>query len=154
MGYEKDRETVKWRCPARHAGVPCPSAAKCNADKDYGLVVRVKCTDDLRRHPALARSTKQFERRYKGRTAVERVNGRLKIFWGVDDGNVVGARRFHAHVGVVMVVHVALARCLAGQPRWVGRLSGVSLSPMAEALRRRDEAAAGAEELPEPEAVA
>ena len=44
---------------------------------------------------------------------MERVNARLKIFWGVDDGNVVGARRFHAHVGVVMVVHLALARWLA-----------------------------------------
>jgi Transposase DDE domain len=152
IGYEKERETVKWRCPARHAGVPCPSEAKCNADKEYGLVVRVKCTDDLRRHPAMARATKQFERRYKGRTAVERVNGRLKIFWGVDDGNVVGARRFHAHVGVVMVVHVALARWLAAQPRWEGRLSGISLSPIAQALRRLDEEAAGEATAPEPDA--
>jgi len=139
IGYEKDRGTVKYRCPAKHAGLPCPSLEKCNEGKQYGLVVRVKCEEDLRRFPAIGRATKQFERRYKGRTAVERVNGRLKIFWGVDDGNVVGARRFHAHVGVVMVVHLALALWLAKQPRWEGSLSAVSLSPIAQALARLDE---------------
>lgn len=139
IGYEKDRETIKYRCPAMHDGLPCPSLEKCNGEKKYGLVVRVKCEEDLRRFPPIARATKQFERRYKGRTAVERVNARLKIFWGVDDGNVVGARRFHAHVGVVMVVHAALARWLAGQPRYEGSLSAVSLSPIAQALARLDE---------------
>jgi hypothetical protein len=139
IGYEKDRETVKYRCPAKQHGLPCPSLDKCSAGREHGLVVRVKCTEDLRRFPPIGRATKQFERRYKGRTAVERVNARLKLFWGVDDGNVVGARRFHAHVGVVMVVHLALARWLAQQPRWEGSLSAVSLSPIAQALAELDE---------------
>jgi hypothetical protein len=139
IGYEKDRETVKYRCPAKHDGLPCASLEKCNGEKKYGLVVRVNCEEDLRRFPAIGRATKQFERRYKGRTAAERVNARLKIFWGVDDGNVVGARRFHAHVGVVMVVHLALAKWLAKQPRWEGTLGAVSLSPIAQALARLDD---------------
>lgn len=139
IGYEKGRETIKYRCPARHDGLPCASEGKCNEGKSYGLVVRVKCEEDLRRFPAIGRATKQFERLYKGRTAVERVNARLKIFWGVDDGNVVGARRFHAHVGVVMVVHAALALWLAKQPRWEGSLSAVSISPIAQALARLDD---------------
>jgi Transposase DDE domain len=139
IGYEKGRETVKYRCPALHDGLPCPSLAKCNAGKSYGLVVRIKCEEDLRRFPAIGRATQQFERRYKGRTAVERVNGRLKVFWGVDDGNVRGSRRFHAHVGVVMVVHVALARWLATQPRWQGgSLGQMNLSPIAQALAHLD----------------
>ena len=50
---------------------------------------------------------------YKGRTAVERVNARFKVFWGIDDGQVYGSRRFHAHVGAVMVVHLAFATLLA-----------------------------------------
>jgi hypothetical protein len=139
IGYEKGRETIKYRCPAMHHDLPCPSREKCNSGKEYGLVVRVKCEEDLRRFPPIGRATKQFERRYKERTAVERVNARLKLFWGVDDGNVVGARRFHAHVGVVMVVHAALAVWLAKQPRWEGSLSAVSLSPIAQALARLDE---------------
>ena len=62
----------------------------CNAGKSYGKTVRVPRQVDPRRFPALPRATKKFERMYKGRTAVERVNGRLKIFWGVDDGNPMG----------------------------------------------------------------
>jgi hypothetical protein len=143
IGYEKGRETVKYRCPAAHHGESCPSMGKCNGEKKYGLVVRVACEEDLRRFPAIGRATKQFERRYKGRTAVERVNGRLKVFWGVDDGNVVGSRRFHAHVGVVMVVHLALARWLAGQPRREGTLGVGSLSPIAQDLARLDAEHAG-----------
>ena len=54
--------------------------------------------------------------------SVERVNARLKIFWGVDDGNLVGGRRFHAMVGAGLVVHVALATLLAAAPRREGTL--------------------------------
>jgi hypothetical protein len=151
IGHEKERGTVKWRCPAKHDGLPCASLEKCGEGRAYGLTVRVKCEDDLRRHPAIPRSTKQFERLYKGRTSVERVNARLKIFWGVDDGNVVGARRFHAHVGLVMVVHAGLALWLAKQPRWEGTLSSVSISPIAQALARLDAEADGESEK-EPDA--
>ena len=44
--------------------------------------MRVTREVDLRRFPPMPRATKKFERMYKGRTAVERVNARLKIFWG------------------------------------------------------------------------
>lgn len=147
IGYEKERETIKYRCPAMHSGTACASSEECNEGKTYGLTVRVDCTEDLRRFPPIGRATKQFERLYKGRTAVERVNARLKIFWGADDGNVVGGRRFHAHVGVVMIVHVALARWLARQPRYEGGPLGKTiLSPIAQALADLDEQHAATED--------
>jgi hypothetical protein len=136
VGYEKDRDSVKYRCPAAHQGWDCPSAAKCNDGRPYGLTARLPCELDLRRFPPIPRATKEFERRYKGRTAVERVNARLKIFWGADDGNVTGARRFHAFVGVVMVVHLLFATLLARAPRWEGTLGQTRLGPVAEALRQ------------------
>jgi hypothetical protein len=136
IGHEKERQTLKYRCPARHDGQPCASQDKCNAGKSYGLTVRVPQELDLRRFPPIPRATKQFERRYKGRTSVERVNARFKVFWGVDDGNVRGAYRFHAHVGAVLVVHAALATLLASAPRWEGGpLGQMQLSPIARALR-------------------
>ena len=122
IGHEPARGTVKYRCPARHGDWRCPSDARCNAGKSYGKTVRIRCEEDLRRFPAIPRATKQFERLYRGRTAVERVNGRLKVFWGADDGNLTGARRFHAQVGVVMIVHVGLATVLASAPRREGTL--------------------------------
>lgn len=135
IGYEPARATLKYRCPARHETWECPMSAQCNAGKSYGLTVRVDRTIDLRRFPALPRATQKFERQYKGRTAVERVNARLKVFWGVDDGNVTGSRRFVAQVGVVMVVHAAFATLLAAAPRREGTLGKLRLSPIAQALR-------------------
>jgi hypothetical protein len=134
IGHEAARGTLKYRCPACHHGLACPSAGVCNAGKRYGLTVRVKRDIDLRRFPPIPRATKTFERRYKGRTAVERVNARLKIFWGADDGNVTGAERFHANVGVVMLVHAGLATLLASCPRREGTLGRTRLSPIAQAL--------------------
>jgi hypothetical protein len=136
VGYEEGRGTVRYRCPARHEGWDCPSDAKCNAGRGWGLTARLPCELDLRRFPPIPRATREFERLYKGRTAAERVNARLKIFWGADDGNVTGARRFHAFVGAVLVVHLAFATLLARAPRWEGTLGQTRLGPVAEALRQ------------------
>lgn len=135
IGHEPARHTLKYRCPAKHEGWECPMSKICNAGKSYGLTVRVPREIDLRRFPELPRATKKFERLYKGRTAVERVNSRLKVFWGADDGNLRGARRFFAQVGVVMVVHAAFATLLAAAPRREGTLGKMRLSPIARALR-------------------
>ena len=134
VGYEAQRGTLKYRCPAKHEGWSCPHEGVCNADKAYGLTVRVKCEIDLRRFPPIPRATKQFERLYNGRTSVERVNARVKIFWGADDGNISGAQRFHGFVGVIMIVHAAFATLLAKNPRREGTLSKVSLGPIQKAL--------------------
>lgn len=137
IGYEPQRETLKYRCPAMHEGFECPMSKICNAGKSYGMTVRVPRDIDLRRFPSLPRATKKFERLYKGRTAVERVNARLKIFWGADDGNVTGSRRFFALLGVVLVVHGAFATLLAMAPRYEGTLGQTRLSPIAQALHGR-----------------
>ena len=137
MGHEAQRGTLKYRCPARHEGWSCPSDARCNGESRFGMVVRIKSALDLRRFPPIPRATRQFERLYKGRTAVERVNGRLKLYWGVDDGNVVGARRFHALVGVVMLVHLAVATTLARGKREVTSLGKTRLDPIAQALNEQ-----------------
>lgn len=135
-GHEKDRGTVKYRCPAVHEGWSCPSECICNDGRAFGKTVRIPQEIDLRRFPAIPRATKKFERLYKGRTAVERVNARLKVFWGADDGNINGARRFYAFVGAVMIVHLAFATILASTPRREGTLGKMRLSPIAKALQR------------------
>jgi hypothetical protein len=142
IGHEPERETLKYRCPAKHEGWECPMSATCNAGKSYGKTVRVPQATDPRRFPALPRATKKFERLYKGRTAVERVNARLKVFWGVDDGNVMGSRRFVARVGVVLAVHGVFATLLASAPRRAGTLGKINLGPIAAALQAKAEAEA------------
>jgi hypothetical protein len=94
----------------------------CNAGKSYGMTVRVPREVDFRRFPALPRTTKKFERMYKGRTPVKRVNARLKVFYGGDDGNVSGSRWFVAQGGVVLAVQVAFVTLLASAPRRIRTL--------------------------------
>lgn len=134
-GHEKSRGTLKYRCPAKVEGFRCASHKTCNAGKSYGLTVRVPQEIDLRRFPSIPRATPQFARLYKGRTSVERVNDRLKVFWGLDDGNVVGSRRFCAHVGAVLVVHLAFATLLAKAQRREGSFGTMTLSPIARKLQ-------------------
>jgi hypothetical protein len=135
VGYVPDRETHKYCCPAKHERWECPMSSFCNAQTEYGKTVRVNRDIVLRRIPALPRATKKFERLYKGRTAMERMNARLKNFWGLDDGNLKGASRFHAWVGAVMAVHAGFATLLASAPRYEGTLGKVRLSPIAKALQ-------------------
>jgi hypothetical protein len=141
IGHEAERGTLKYRCPAKHEDWSCPMSDICNAGKSYGKTVRIKQEEDLRRFPPIPRATKQFERLYKGRTAVERVNARMKIYWGADDGNLVGAPRFHGFLGTVLVVHIALATLLASLPRREGTLGRMKLSPIAAALQEQAVAA-------------
>jgi len=137
IGIEKSRGTLKYRCPARHEGWTCQSDKKCNGTSRYGKTVRVPLTIDLRRFPPIPRATKEFERRYNGRTAVERVNARCKLFWGADDGNITGAARFHGHLASIMLVHIGFANLLAMTPRHEGKsLSPVRLSVIARRLRQ------------------
>lgn len=135
FGFEKDRGTLKYRCPAKHEGWTCRSDKRCNGTKKYGKTKRVSCEIEPRRFCQVPRGTQKFKRLYKGRTAVERVNGRLKIFWGIDDGNVTGNQRFAAKFAAVMLTHIAFATLLARAERWEGTLRQTKLSPIANALR-------------------
>lgn len=134
VGYEKDRQCLKYRCPARQQNWRCPSERRCNQGRAWGLTLRVPQEQDLRRFPSIPRATQKFERLYNGRTSVERVNARLKVFWGADDGNVTGAARFWANVSTVMLVHLAFATLLAKTPRRDGTLGKLRLSPIQKAL--------------------
>ena len=55
VGHEAKRGTLKYRCPARHEGWTCPSDARCNEGRRYGLVARIKSEVDLRRFPPIPR---------------------------------------------------------------------------------------------------
>ncbi|WP_439630605.1 hypothetical protein [Gemmata sp.] len=90
---------------------------------------------ERRRFPSIPRATPQFERLCKGRTSVERENNRLKVFWGLDDGYVVGSRRVCAHVVAVRIIHSAFATLLANAQRQEGSFGTMKLSPAANKLQ-------------------
>jgi hypothetical protein len=90
---------------------------------------------DRRRLPAIPRATPQFERLCNGRTSVERVTDRMEVWWDLDDGNVVGARQFYAHVGAVLIVQLAFATPMAQVQRREGSFGTMKLTPIAKKLQ-------------------
>lgn len=104
-GFEKDRETLKYRCPARHYGLECAGLAQC----PVAGAVRITLSEDRRIFTPLARSSYAWEREYKKRTAVERVNSRLDVSFGFERHFIRGLKKMRLRVGLSLCVMLALA---------------------------------------------
>lgn len=140
IGYEPARETIMHRCPAIHECWTCEMSGICNASRAYGKTVCVRRQADHRCFPTVPRALRQVDWLYDGPTSVERISGRFKIFWSIDDGSIRAGRRFIASVGAEMVVRAACANVLAAAPRREGTtLGGTKLSPIPKSLRDRDQ---------------
>jgi len=104
-GFEKDRESLKYRCPARHYGIECAYSERCRV----GSGVRISLADERRVFTPLARSSYAWERLYKKRTAVERVNSRLDVSFGFEDHFIRGLKKMRLRVGLALVVMLTMA---------------------------------------------
>jgi hypothetical protein len=108
-GYEKGRQCQKWRCPAAVYGLQCKGYQRCSQGKDYGRVVRVSREVDRRTFLPVARTSAKFERLYKKRTSVERVNGRLDVSFGFENHYIRGKKKMRARCGLALIVMLAMA---------------------------------------------
>ena len=129
MAYAgRDGGYLKWRCPvACGKADKCECMGRCTASA-YGAVRKVAIAEDPRRYPGLWRESKKWSRLYKRRTAVERVNGRLKDFLQLDELTVRGIEkvRLHATMGLMLMLAGAWAMVDAGrvdQARRIVRLA-------------------------------
>jgi len=104
-GFEKDRGTLKKLCPAKHYGIECKGRAACPVAG--GL--RVPLTVDRRIFTPVDRSSYAWKRLYKGRTAVERVNSRLDVSFGLEVHTIRGQRKMQFRAGLALCVMLALA---------------------------------------------
>lgn len=117
-GFEEDRGTLKYRCPAVANGFECQGLADCPAAQgSYGKVVRIPIETEPRLFTPLPRDSKAWDRAYDRRTAVERVNSRIDQVLGFERHTIRGAKKMEARVGIAMVVllSMAVARIEAGQ---------------------------------------
>lgn len=112
MAYDgRDGNYLKWRCP-----VTCGRAESCrmmgrSTASAYGAVRKIAIAEDPRRYPGLWRESKKWKRLYRKRTAIERVNGRLKEYLLLDQLTVRGIEKvwLHATMGLVMMLAGAWA---------------------------------------------
>jgi hypothetical protein len=104
-GFEKERGTLKYRCPAKHYGLECRGEAKC----PLAGAIRIKLEEDRRIFTPLARSSYAWKTLYKRRTAVERVNSRLDVSFGFENHFIRGQQKMKLRCGLALIVMLAMA---------------------------------------------
>ena len=105
-GFEKDRMALKYICPVRAYGLTCSGADQCgHAMKSERISLEIA----RRIFTPVARSSYAWERRYKGRTAVERVNSRLDVSFGFERHFIRGQKKMEIRVGLALCVMLAMA---------------------------------------------
>jgi hypothetical protein len=114
MGFEPDRQTLKFRCPAAAYGLECKNREACQCapavrDGEYGRVVRVNLDRDRRIFMPIHRHSQAFEREYAKRTSVERVNSRIDLVYGFEHHYLRGIKRMRLMVSLSMIVMSATA---------------------------------------------
>ncbi|MDA2925331.1 transposase [Acidobacteria bacterium AH-259-L09] len=111
QGFEADRDTLKYRCPAAAYGFECAGRSLCGKGNygDYGRGVRIPLETDPRIFVPEARSSYAWDRDYKKRTAVERVNSRLDTSFNFEVPYIRGKKKMELRVGLALIVMLALA---------------------------------------------
>jgi hypothetical protein len=114
MGFEADRQSLKFRCPAAALGAACDNRAACACrpsvrDGAWGRVVRVPLERDRRIFLPIHRHSRGFVNGYKKRTAVERVNSRIDHVYGFERHFIRGLRKVRLRMDLSMIVMLATA---------------------------------------------
>jgi hypothetical protein len=105
-GFEKDRMTLKYLCPIKAYGLTCKGRGQC----EHAMrSERVSLEMDRRIFTPVARSSYAWERVYKRRTAVERVNSRLDVSFGFERHFIRGQKQMEFRVGLALCVMLAMA---------------------------------------------
>jgi len=104
-GFEKDRNTLKKLCPAKVYGITCKGQKQCPVGKG----IRIRLEEDRRVFTPIDRSSRKWETLYAKRTAVERVNSRLDVSFGMEQHTIRGLSKMRVRCGMVLGVMLALA---------------------------------------------
>jgi hypothetical protein len=104
-GFEEDRDSLKFLCPAMHYGVECKGAANCPVRK--GL--RIPLKENHRIFTPVARSSYKWKRLYNKRSSVERVNSRLDVSFGFERHFIRGLEKMRLRCGLSLCIMLAMA---------------------------------------------
>ena len=115
QGFEADRGTLKYRCPAAAYGLDCAGRERCLRDAgsdagDYGRVVRVDlAASDRRMFTPTPWGSPSWRRGYNRRGALERINARLDGSFRFENHFVRGGAKMKTRLGLAVAVMMALA---------------------------------------------
>lgn len=105
-GFEKNRETLKYVCPALAYGIECKGASECFF---YQKSIRIPLHEDSRIFTPVARSSYKWKVLYDKRTSVERVNSRIETSFGFERHYIRGLQKMKLRCGLSLCVMLAIA---------------------------------------------
>ena len=114
-GFEKDRGTLKYRCPAAAYGLDCAGRERCERESGSrcgacGRVFRIALKDaDRRVFTPTPWGGPSWNRAYARRSALERINSRLDGAYRFERHFVRGKAKMKTRVGLAVCVMMALA---------------------------------------------
>ena len=114
--WGRDGNYLKYRCPDVVGKGECLSRFRCTASS-YGYVLKLPILEDPRRHPPVPRESKKFERLYRLRTSIERVNSRVKGLLGLGKITVRGIAKVTVRALLSLLVMLAAAVGMAQRHR-------------------------------------
>jgi len=105
-GFEQDRRTLKYKCPAKHYGISCRGNKTCPVK----TAIRIPLEEDRRIFTPLARSSYKWKRVYDKRTAVERVNSRVDQLLGFENHTIRGIKKMSLRLLVSFCIFLSMAK--------------------------------------------
>lgn len=125
QGFEADRNTLKYRCPAAAYGFECSGQAACARigkvkPGDYGRIVRIDLAEYNRRiFVPTPHGSPSWQRGYNRRSALERINSRLDNSFGFEKHYIRGKPKMTTRVGLALAVMMAMAlgHVMDGRPQ-------------------------------------
>ena len=115
QGFEADRNTLKYRCPAAAYGLDCQGREACHraggvSPGEYGRIVRIDLdTHDRRIFVPTPHGSPSWQRGYNRRSALERINNRIDNSFGFERHFIRGLAKMTTRVGLALAVMMAMA---------------------------------------------
>ena len=115
QGFEAERDSLKYRCPAAAYGLDCEGQVQCHqagdiSPGDYGRIVRIKITEQDRRiFTPTPHGSPSWRRGYNRRSALERINNRIDNSFGFERHFIRGQAKMQTRVGLALAVMMAMA---------------------------------------------
>lgn len=115
--WGRDGKYLKYRCPQAAGKGECKSRFRCTSSP-YGYVLKLPIATDPRRHPPVPRESRKWQRLYRMRTAIERVNSRVKELLGLGKITVRGIGKVTVRAILSLLVMLAAGVSMAQRQRF------------------------------------
>jgi hypothetical protein len=115
QGFEANRNTLKYRCPAAAYGFQCQGSKECSAlgqvnPGPFGRSIRINITkEDRRIFTPTPYGSPSWERIYNRRSSLERINNRIDNSFGFEKHYIRGGAKMQTRAGLALAVMMAMA---------------------------------------------